>query len=621
MVTLTDLLFGPAAAIDGPTPQRADAGTALPGLGFAASLAAARTEAGLPARPADRGLAPATAGSGTPDLISEAVADAGGDPATGSPIHDESPIGSAALVDTLPRALQSPLGAAIAMVSREGTGHGRPGGNGLPLPSSDGGKTLPDLPSVRQTHAVFEPGAASLPPAAASAVAASAAAGFGAVPAGPGTVPGAVAASAYLAGQPGTAALPPVAAGAPAAAPGLPDGTGSGRNAGASSAVVMPATMAKSGVGAVDAGAVVAEAAATARETMAAARAGLAGQGGAASAPAPQQAAPGGGKGTIQTGASVVAHAGSTGSGGHPASAAAAEPAAGTPPGRPGTGVDGGTGAGERFQGQPPVAGQADGPDNPILRREPGAAETGRPIQQGAVAQALRAPSTDALQAAAADAGDQTRSAGRLDVVAAGVVDRRLIADAAGQRRGADPASPAGEEPERTTAAIAESGDPATRPQTARPVLPVIAGRDLAAVAERIEMLMHRRGGLANVSMKLSELGDVEISVRMEARQAHVQFVVQDAAAREALEAQLPRLRALLGEGGLNLGDVGTSLKDGAEGQAQTRGGDGRSGEGPRPGSGPGRTAGAASAALTAAEDDAGRRPAGDGHRLLDAFV
>lgn len=159
------------------------------------------------------------------------------------------------------------------------------------------------------------------------------------------------------------------------------------------------------------------------------------------------------------------------------------------------------------------------------------------------------------------DAGAERAGADRQPVMLA-AADRRSAGDLS-QRRFATPR-------EVTDAAdgrplgVSEQRDATGVALTARPVNAVLVGRDLSALAERVEALMHRGNGAARISVNLGELGDVEVSVRMESREAHVRFVVQDAAVREALDAQLPRLRQLLEESGLRLGDVSTGLPGGS---------------------------------------------------------
>ncbi len=143
MLTLTDLLSGPAAAPEGLHARLPGTVAAVPSAGFAATLASARTAAeavpGLPVSPIPRAFPGAPPGGEGLEETGEAATAAAFPvpPGFGEPLP-------------VPR---EPLGAAISTISREGTGHGRPGGNGLPLPGSDGGKTLPDVPPVRPSAA------------------------------------------------------------------------------------------------------------------------------------------------------------------------------------------------------------------------------------------------------------------------------------------------------------------------------------------------------------------------------------------------------------------------------------------------------------------------------------
>jgi len=132
----------------------------------------------------------------------------------------------------------------------------------------------------------------------------------------------------------------------------------------------------------------------------------------------------------------------------------------------------------------------------------------------------------------------------------------------------------------------------------------------LRRLIDQAQLIMHRRGAAATLSLKLDDLGGVDVSLRQEGGQTHLNFSVRDAAAREALEAQLPRLRALFDENGLSLGDVAMSFSDRSEDQGDDRPGS------PAP-------AGAAFAAGTNADaaQPAARRPQGASSRLIDTHV
>ncbi|MEQ8861307.1 MAG: flagellar hook-length control protein FliK [Pseudomonadales bacterium] len=284
----------------------------------------------------------------------------------------------------------------------------------------------------------------------------------------------------------------------------------------------------------------------------------------------------------------------------------------------------------------PGAAAGSSAADGPVAPRAPGVVETLPPAPAGAAAAAASAaallerigqgladapaglpraaaPGGIALQPlpvpAVGDARPDAVPVGDAAAVAA-TLDRRALLEAAGRQRGSREANgSATETADRSAGVAVESSEQRNNTLTQRPVLPVLAPRDLSALAERIEMLAHRRLSSASVNLKLGDLGDVGISVRMESRQAHVQFVVQDPAVREALESQLPRLRALLAEGGLDLGDVAANLQGRGEGSGQRE-------------SAPAAARGSRLSASATGPDqvtDFRRRP--DGDRLLDAFV
>ncbi|MCA1768155.1 MAG: flagellar hook-length control protein FliK, partial [Idiomarina sp.] len=90
---------------------------------------------------------------------------------------------------------------------------------------------------------------------------------------------------------------------------------------------------------------------------------------------------------------------------------------------------------------------------------------------------------------------------------------------------------------------------------------------------ERINIMMSRNIQRADIRLDPPELGSVQIRVNMTGEQASVQFQVQSAQAKDAVEAAMPRLREMLEQQGINLADtqVGEQSKEGertAGGQA-----------------------------------------------------
>jgi len=82
------------------------------------------------------------------------------------------------------------------------------------------------------------------------------------------------------------------------------------------------------------------------------------------------------------------------------------------------------------------------------------------------------------------------------------------------------------------------------------------APRFAAELADRVLVLRSQRFDSATVSLEPRELGRIDIQVRLQADTTHVAFSTQHAGVRDALEGQMPRLRAMLEEAGLSLGNV-----------------------------------------------------------------
>lgn len=76
------------------------------------------------------------------------------------------------------------------------------------------------------------------------------------------------------------------------------------------------------------------------------------------------------------------------------------------------------------------------------------------------------------------------------------------------------------------------------------------------AVANHVRYMVDQKLGEARINLQPPELGSLEIKISFVDDKAHVQMVAQHAAARDALEQGLPRLRELLAQGGLDLGNA-----------------------------------------------------------------
>lgn len=95
------------------------------------------------------------------------------------------------------------------------------------------------------------------------------------------------------------------------------------------------------------------------------------------------------------------------------------------------------------------------------------------------------------------------------------------------------------------------------------------------AVAERVMFMVNGNVQEAEIKLNPRELGPIGIRVTLNQDQANVSFVAQHATTREALEAAIPRLREMLGENGLQLGQSDVSQHS-FKGNEQQMAGEGR---------------------------------------------
>ncbi|KJY83785.1 flagellar hook-length control protein FliK [Vibrio galatheae] len=112
---------------------------------------------------------------------------------------------------------------------------------------------------------------------------------------------------------------------------------------------------------------------------------------------------------------------------------------------------------------------------------------------------------------------------------------------------------------------------------------PLQLSRELASdqVAERVQMMMSKN--LKNIDIRLDppELGRMQIRMHMNGDAATVHFTVANQQARDVIEQSMPRLREMLAQQGVQLGD--SSVQQQAAGQQQRRyadSGQGNNGQG-----------------------------------------
>lgn len=99
-----------------------------------------------------------------------------------------------------------------------------------------------------------------------------------------------------------------------------------------------------------------------------------------------------------------------------------------------------------------------------------------------------------------------------------------------------------------------------------------------AEVGQKIVLLANRHESRAELSLTPPHLGKLDITISVSGEQTSATFVSASPAAREALEQALPRLREMLAEAGISLGQASVSAESAQRGQdeAPTAGRDGR---------------------------------------------
>lgn len=111
-------------------------------------------------------------------------------------------------------------------------------------------------------------------------------------------------------------------------------------------------------------------------------------------------------------------------------------------------------------------------------------------------------------------------------------------------------------------------------------------------VGTRVSWMVGNEESHAHLTLTPPQLGKVEVSITVNGDQTTAQFVAATPAARELIEQSLPRLREILEQSGINLGqtDVGTSGQPGGSGEGRrggasggNRGGDDRLAAGTTP--------------------------------------
>jgi flagellar hook-length control protein FliK len=130
-------------------------------------------------------------------------------------------------------------------------------------------------------------------------------------------------------------------------------------------------------------------------------------------------------------------------------------------------------------------------------------------------------------------------------------------------------------------------------------------------LANRLQVFARNGGHEATLQLHPADLGRLQVSITTEGDQARVLFVADSAAARDAIEQSLPRLREMLAQSGLQLAHSDVSSQSQGSGDSQ-RDAVGGSRQAAADDSGDGLLSGAAESAS---------QPAAAGARLVDYYI
>ena len=171
---------------------------------------------------------------------------------------------------------------------------------------------------------------------------------------------------------------------------------------------------------------------------------------------------------------------------------------------------------------------------------------------------------------------------------------------------------------ESASTQVPQTGLPATASVASNPapvVQSLVAPRFGApewegALGQRVVWMAGLQHQVAELQLNPPHLGPLEVRLNLSDGQASVSFVSQQPAVREAIETALPRLREMLADNGISLGNVMVGAESFAQQREQAQA---------KPGNGPHDRDVSADAAATLAGISGS--PARRGHGLLDLFA
>lgn len=106
---------------------------------------------------------------------------------------------------------------------------------------------------------------------------------------------------------------------------------------------------------------------------------------------------------------------------------------------------------------------------------------------------------------------------------------------------------------------------------TQLPVSTPVSSRNWAdEVGQRLSWVAHQNDSRAELVLTPANMGKIEVSINLNGDQASAAFSAANPAAREALQDALPRLREILAQAGIQLGEANVNAGTQGQGQAQT---------------------------------------------------
>jgi flagellar hook-length control protein FliK len=120
---------------------------------------------------------------------------------------------------------------------------------------------------------------------------------------------------------------------------------------------------------------------------------------------------------------------------------------------------------------------------------------------------------------------------------------------------------------------------PLNRTESAQPQVPIMMNKDIAAdqLSERVQMMLSKNLKHVDIRLDPPELGRMHIRMNMNGDAATVHFTVASQHVRDALESSMPRLREMLSQQGVQLGETAVQQQGANQQQGYAASGRGQS--------------------------------------------